>query len=469
MGELKGVLEEAISGHRRVVTLAGEPGIGKTRTAEVLSNYATLRQMQVLWGRCYEGEGDPPHLPWIQTIRSFARDTDPEQLRSLMGAGAVEIAEIVSDVRYRLPDLPVAPSLGPEQARFRLFDSIVNFLRNAGAKQPLMLILEDLHWADQPTLSLLAFMAREISSARLLIVGTYRDDGLSHANPLSQTLGMLAAEEAYQKVQLKGFILEEVGRLIEVITGIVPPPELVAKVHGRTDGNPLFVKEVVELLTQEGEFTAKGSRENQSWSVRIPEGTMQVIRRRLDRLSQPCRETLIIASLMGRGFSLEQIQRITGNVSRELLMRVVEEAVVARVIEGIPEAQDQYQFTHAVVQETLSGTLSDKGRAQLHAQIGAMLEGLYADDAQAHSAELAYHFTQADLILGKDKKKLILYSRLAGNRPAATYAHQEALTFFSGRWMPKADRRWTKKPLSSWLAWAVLKQLRSRDANLGRP
>ena len=427
-GELKGILEEAISGHGRVVTLAGEPGIGKTRTAEELSNYARLRQMQVLWGRCYEGEGAPPYWPWIQSIRSFARDTDPEQLRSLMGAGAVEIAEIVSEVRYRLQDLPSAPSLGPEQARFRLFDSIVNFLRNAGSKQPLMLILEDLHWADQPTLSLLAFMAKEISSARLLLVGTYRDDGLSHFNPLSQTLGMLEAEEAYQKVQLKGFSREEVGRFIEVATGIVPPPELVATVHGRTDGNPLFVKEVVELLTQEGEFTAEGSRENQNWNVRIPEGTMQVIRRRLDPLSQPCRETLIIASLMGREFSLEQIQRLIGNVSIELLMVVVEEAVAARVIEGIPEAQDRYQFTHAGVQETLAGTLSDTGRAQLHAHIAAMLEGLYADDAQAHLAELAYHFTQAEPILGKEK--LILYSRLAGKRAAATHAHQEALTFF---------------------------------------
>ena len=146
-----------------------------------------------------------------------------------MGRRAGEIAEIVPEVQYRLPDLQPVPSLKPEQAQFRLFDSILTFLRNAGDKQPLMLILEDLHWADQPTLSLLGYVAREIARGHLLLVGTYRDDDLSSVSPLSQTLQVLATEQLFHKVQLKGLSQREVGRLIEAMTGIVPPLELAAQ------------------------------------------------------------------------------------------------------------------------------------------------------------------------------------------------------------------------------------------------
>ncbi|MCH8801486.1 MAG: serine/threonine-protein kinase PknK, partial [Chloroflexi bacterium] len=151
MGELKAALEDALSGRGRLVMLVGEPGIGKTRTALELATYAGLRQAQVLWGRCYEGEGAPPYWPWVQAIRSYVRDVDPEQLRSEMGAGAADIAEVVSDVREQLPGLQAPPQLEPEQARFRLFDSITAFLKSAGRRKPLVLVLDDLHWADHPS------------------------------------------------------------------------------------------------------------------------------------------------------------------------------------------------------------------------------------------------------------------------------------------------------------------------------
>ncbi len=156
MGELKACLEDALSGRGRLVTLVGEPGIGKTRTAQELATYAGLRSAQVLWGRSYEEQGMPPYWPWVQAIRSYVRERDPEQLRSEMGAGAADIAEVVSDVKERLPDLKPPPQLdSPEQARFRLFDSITSFLKSASQKQPLVLVLDDLHWADQPSLLLL--------------------------------------------------------------------------------------------------------------------------------------------------------------------------------------------------------------------------------------------------------------------------------------------------------------------------
>ena len=252
MGELKACLEDALSGRGRMVTLVGEPGIGKSRTAQELATYAGLRGAQVVWGHCYEERGAPPYWPWVQAIRSYVREKEPEELRSEMGAGAEDIAEIVSDVRERLPGLRIPPQMEPEQARFRLFDSITAFLKSVGRRQPLVLVLDDLHWADHPSLLLLEFVARELSGNRLLLVGTYRDMELSRRHPLSLTLGELTRERLFQRVLLRGLSQEDVERFIELVSGVAPARGMVEAVHRQTEGNPLFVTEVVRLLVQEG-------------------------------------------------------------------------------------------------------------------------------------------------------------------------------------------------------------------------
>lgn len=163
LAELKSAFDDAISGNGRLFMIAGEPGIGKTRMAQELGSHAETLGAQVLWGRCYEEQGMLPFWPWVQAIRSYVRERDPDQLRSEMGSGAADIAEVVSDVKERLPDLQPAPHLeSPEQARFRLFDSITTFLKAASQKQPIVLVLDDLHWADQPSLLLIQFIAREL-------------------------------------------------------------------------------------------------------------------------------------------------------------------------------------------------------------------------------------------------------------------------------------------------------------------
>ena len=348
MGDLKAALEDALSGRGRLVTLVGEPGIGKTRTAQELATYAGLRGAQVLWGRSYEEQGVPPYWPWVQAIRSYVRERDPEQLRSEMGSGAADIAEVVSDVRERLPDLQPAPQLEPDQARFRLFDSITAFLKTASQRQPLVLVLDDLHWADQPSLMLLQFVARELGGARLLIIGTYRDVELSRQHPLAETLGELTRERLFQRVLLRGLTQEDVGRFIEMTSGNSTPRGLIEAVHTQTEGNPLFVTEVVRLLVQEGALTPdpspSGRGETESWTIRIPEGVREVIGRRLNRLSQRCNETLTIASIIGREFEMRQLSGLIDDpsagpghaMSEDRLLDVLEEALSARAIEELP-------------------------------------------------------------------------------------------------------------------------------------
>ena len=393
----------------------------------------------------------PPYWPWVQAIRSYVREKDPDQLRSEMGAGAADIAEVVSDVKERLPDLKPPPALdSPEQARFRLFDSITAFLKSASLKQPLVLVLDDLHWADQPSLLLLQFVARELGNSRLLLIGTYRDVELNRQHPLAESLGELTRERLFQRVLLRGLSQQDVGRFIEVAAGVDPPAGLTEAVHTQTEGNPLFVTEVVRLLVQEGALSpdpspsgrgeTAGRGEGDSWTVRIPEGVREVIGRRLNRLSQRCNETLTIASVIGREFELRQLAPLVEDISEDRLLEVLEEALSARVIEELPQAVGRYQFTHALIQETLSEELTLTRRVRLHARIAETLEELYGDNADGHAAELAHHFAQAEAVTGSDR--LVHYLLLAGERALVAYGWEEALSHFerglSSRGVPLA-------------------------------
>ena len=178
MGELKAALEDTLSGHGRLVMISGDPGIGKTRTSTELATYASLRGAQVLWGRCHEASGAPDYWPWVQAVRSYVRDRDAQQLSSEMGAGAAYISDILPEVRARIPNVGESQIVEPDQARFRLFDSIASFLRSATGSQPLMIVLDDLHWADQPSLMLLEFDALGVPGPR-----AWRDAAPDNVNP----------------------------------------------------------------------------------------------------------------------------------------------------------------------------------------------------------------------------------------------------------------------------------------------
>ena len=199
-----------------MVMLVGEPGIGKTRTAQELTSYAESQGARVLWGRCYEEEGAPPYWPWIQSIGSFINEQDPDQLSSAMEPGASHIAEMLPSLREKLPDLTDSTQLEPEPARFRLFDSVTNFLKNASQTQPLVLVLDDLHWGDHASLLLLEFLARGMAASNLLLVGTYRDVEVSRQHPLSQTLGSLMREQLFRRIQLGGLTQQEVSEFAEL-------------------------------------------------------------------------------------------------------------------------------------------------------------------------------------------------------------------------------------------------------------
>ncbi|MCH7801742.1 MAG: protein kinase, partial [Chloroflexi bacterium] len=429
MDDLKAALEGALGGRGRMVMLVGEPGIGKTRTAQELTTYAGLRGAQVLWGRSLENRGAPPYWPWIQVIRSYVQEREPNQLSTEMGSGAADIAEIVSDVKERLPGLQPATPLGdPEQERFRLFDSITTFLKNASRSKPLVVILDNLHWADKPSLLLLEFLAPELVDSRLLVIGTYRDVDLSRQHPLVETLGELNRERLFERVLLRGLTEDDTRNFIEIVSGVTPPAGLVRTVHTQTEGNPLFLTEVVRLLAQEGELTSEKTADRESWDVRIPEGVREVIGRRLNRLTERCNQTLTIGAVIGREFELRQLTRLVDDISEDRLIDVLEEGLSARVIEELPNSVGRYQFTHALIQQTLMDELSTTRRVRLHARIIDVFEELHRDAVESYATELAYHAAEAESIIGPES--LVKYSIAAGEQALDRFAWEDALVHF---------------------------------------
>ncbi|MEE9279178.1 MAG: protein kinase [Myxococcota bacterium] len=415
--QLRSGLDEALSGRGRILLLVGEPGIGKTRTCEELATYARMRGAQVLWGRCYEGEGAPAYWPWMQIIRSYVHEREPQRLMSEMGPGAAQIADVVSEVRERLPGLPVAPKLDPEEARFLLFDAITTFLKNASGNEPLVLLLDDLHWADKPSLLLFQFLAAELAQSRLLLVGTYRDVELGRHHPLEETLAELARTQTSERVLLRGLTEADVARFIELSSGRAPPPALVEAVYRETEGNPFFVHEVVHLLQGDGRLDR--AEDVESWSVEIPQGVRQVIGRRLNGLSEECNRVLAIASVIGREFELSLLAEVS-EFSEDALLDVLELAEDARVISEQDDRPGTYRFAHALIRETLYDELRTIRRIRLHGRIALAIE--LRDVGRL--AELAYHFGEA--ASGGDVGKAVDYAVRAAEREKELAAWEQA-------------------------------------------
>ncbi len=444
---LNAALQDAVSGRGRVVIIAGEQGIGKTRMAEELAVHAQAVGAVVLWGRCHEVQGAPPFWPWIQVVRSYAGEAvDTARLRLEMGAGASDIARIAPEIRAVMPNLSPAPELDSAEAnRFRLFDAVSAFLKRAsfssGAQtergRPMVILLDNLHRADRPSLQLLEFLAAELQAARVLLVGTYRENELSRQHPLTDTLAELTRYSGFLRIHLRGFDQDAVTRLVRESLPAALPEAAVRELYSRSQGNPLFLTEMLRLLQSE-------RRASPAWKVAVPEGVRDVIRGRLNRLSAECYLTLAIASVIGREFDFGILSRLVSDpsagsgqapsaspghgLSAEALMSVLEEARDARILEETPGVVGRYQFTHVLIQDTLSEELSVTRRAHLHGRIGVALEELYGANVGAHSTELAHHFARAAPVLGY--QKLAQFSLMAGQEALVLYAYEDALAHF---------------------------------------
>ena len=257
---LRDAVDEALAGQGGLAMVVGEPGIGKTSLCEQLAGYVGTRRGQTWVGHCYEeGSLALPYLPFVEALRSYVLDRDAAALRQELGAGAPDVARIVPELRDRLQVEPSPPTT-PEEDRFRLFQAVVAFLRNAAAEVPLCLVLEDLHDADKGTLELLTHLTRHLAAAHLLVVGTYRDVEVDRAHPLSGALAELRRGAAFTRVPLRGLSPDEVRRMLAAIAGEEPAWSLAEAVYRQTEGNPLFIQEVFPLPGRGGAAGPRAGR-----------------------------------------------------------------------------------------------------------------------------------------------------------------------------------------------------------------
>src|SRR6516225_9489078 len=418
--DLCAAADVAMSGRGQLVLISGEPGIGKTRLVEELTTYAHLCDALVLWGRCYEGEGAPPYWPWIQVIRAYSIDHDPDALVETMGPGATDIAQIVSEVRRRLPGIaPPSASVAEEQAQFRLFDAVVTFLLNASRREPLVVVLDDLHFGDRGSLALLEFLAPQLGRARLLVVATYRDSELHVHRSLVQTLGELARVQPPRRIVLRGLTRAEVARYVAMTTGVEPDDELVDAIHTKSEGNPFFVAEIVRLLRAEEQL------EGVAAEISIPQELRELTARRVAPLSDSCREALAAAAVVGRDFDLRVLQAVT-DADAEPLLEALEEAQAARVITST--GPGRYRFAHILISDALVDGLSARRRLRLHRRVGEALERAYAGQLENRLGELAHHFLEASP--GGDPERGVRYAVAAAEHAGGRLAYAESARMY---------------------------------------
>jgi DNA-binding SARP family transcriptional activator len=421
--ELVGGLNDAFAGRGRVFLLVGEPGIGKSRLADELIAHGRGRGARVLVGRCWEAGGAPAYWPWVQSLRTYVGTTEAEPLRLQLGAGAVDLAQLLPELRELFPDLAEPPPLEPESARFRLFEAVSSFLKRASETRPLVLVLDDLHAADEPSLLLLRFLTRELGTSRLLVVGAYRDVDPTIRDSLSATLAELVREPVTRRIELGGLLESDVAEYISRTTSRTPERTVVAEIHAQTEGNPLFVAEATRLLLREGALEPGAAPAR----IRIPQGVRDVLGRRLRRLSEDARRVLTFASVLGREFPLYALERLS-ELSDSALLDVLDETMAARVVAEVPDAPGYLRFTHVLIRDALYQDLTPARRLRLHRRTGEVLEAMYADRLESHLAELAHHFAKA-APLG-DVDKAVSYASRAGKRAAELLAFEEAARLY---------------------------------------
>src|SRR5262249_50764078 len=433
MAVLRAAIDAALGGQASLVMVAGEPGIGKTRLAEEAAAYARLRGAQVLVGRCYEGESASPYSSFVEVIREYV-STRPDDALKEMGDSASNLAKLVPEIRRRIPDLPSTAAADPNGERMRLFDGVTSFLVNASKANPIMLQLDDLHWADKPSLLLLHHLARRFKDSRLLVVGTYRDVELDRRHPLSALLAELRRELLYERVLLRGLSESEVKELIEAIwqqqVAGGSCDAFVRAVLRETEGNPFFIEEVLRHLEESGGLYRREGR----WvtdprsiaEMGVPEDVRTVIGRRLGRLSETTNRALAAAALLGPEFEFELLAPMSG-LSEDEVVQAVEGALANRmVVERLGPMGPHYAFTHALVRQTLYKELSLPRKQRLHLKAAQAIESVHQGNLEPHVAALANHYRMAGA--AADAEKTIEYSIRAGRAAYAVFAYEEAGT-----------------------------------------
>jgi DNA-binding winged helix-turn-helix (wHTH) protein/tetratricopeptide (TPR) repeat protein len=429
--QMQDVWQHAKDGRHQMLLIAGEPGIGKTRLSLEFARTRAAEGSTVLIG-CSDQENLVPYQPFVECLSWYLRNCPEAELRGQLAAigGGGELAAFIPELRNLVPDLPSPLPMDPEGQRYRLFEAVAGMLAVASRVRPMLLMLDDLHWADRPTLLLLRHVMRSARTGSFAIVATYRESELDRTHPLAETLITIRRERGTTRLVLHGLKITHVKALVNSIVGPNAPSQLPQVVLDSTDGNPFFATEMLQHLKETGAIASLSGmtgRKIEIGDIGLSEGIKEVIGQRLSRLTEACNRVLSIASIVGREFGATLLEAVA-DLHDDQLLDALEEAARAQLIRESLEVNGRFEFMHALIRETLYSELSSPRRVRLHRLIADAIERLSQSKPNPPLAELAYHFSQAASADVVDKA--IDYAVRAGDRAADALAHEEAARLF---------------------------------------
>lgn len=419
---------------REVVLVSGDAGQGKTTLVADAARKAAYGGACVLLGRCQE-DLSASYAPFAEALHHYVTHASEDALRSHVAAHGGELARMVPALAQRLGEVPEPTSTDPDTERYLLYGAVVGLLVQASQPQPVVLVLDDIQWSDKPSLQLLRHVVANAESARVLLLGTFRDSELSASHPLTEVLGALRREAGVHRVELKGFDDTGVLAFMESIAGHQlgdENMELVHAVYRETDGNPFFVVEVLRNLTETG---AIAQDDNGQWAatrdlseMALPNSVREVIGARVARLGERASQVLSVASVIGRDFDFELLDAVT-ELSADDLLDLLDAAAAAALVRELTDVPGRWCFSHALTQHTLYQDLGATRRARAHRQIAEALEALCGEHTGARVGELAHHWFSATQPV--NTAKAISYAAQAAEAALAALAPDDAVRYYS--------------------------------------
>ncbi|HWI73431.1 MAG TPA: AAA family ATPase, partial [Baekduia sp.] len=429
---LRTLLPRAEGEGRRVVLIGGEPGSGKSRLVRELAAEAAADGVLVLYGAC-DAEVRTPYGPFVEALDQLTRTVPADELRAALGPGGGELTRLLPDLPARVDgDLSPPVSADPDTERHRLHTAVADLLTAIGEHRPVLLIVEDEHWADTPTLLLLRHLSRAAGHARLLVVATFRDAEADVPESLAEALADLRRVDAVVRLRVGGFSADEVTEFVRGAAGgdghggAGPPPELAQTIGDLTEGNAFLVCELWRALVETGvvEIADGAVRLTRAPAdIGTPESVREVVSQRLARLGTGTAELLELAATAGSEFELDVVRRAAGVPDVALLARL-DEAVRSGMIEELPSRALSYRFAHELVRRALYDRLTGVRRAELHLRVGEALEGAGVLSGRA-LADLAHHFARAAPLGGPQRG--VDYNVLAARAATDALAFEEAV------------------------------------------
>lgn len=410
---------DALGGCRRVVLIAGEPGIGKTRLAREAAAQTQGDGALVLLGRC-DDELAVPFQPFLEVMDQFVRWCPRTSLRALLGRYAGELMHLLPQLGELIPGLESMPSPDVETQRFRLFLAVADWLNELSVNVPVVLILDDLHWATKETLLLLRYLLRSLPAARVLVLATYRDTDVSDSPWLADVLADVQREPGVQRLMLEGLDVDSVAKLLAAAGGYkAPPAGLAASIQAFGRGNALYVSEIIRSLNEQGLPMTGGE------PLAIPSELRAIVQRRVRRLPESCRKSLAWACVIGEEID-QNLLRAVQEEAADIVADALEPACQARILEPLPSGN--YRFVHRLVREALYTDLSLVQRSQHHRRIASSMENVLAPALDSHLGALAFHFAHAGDAF---RQQAVDYSVRAAEHATWRLAHGQAAEHYA--------------------------------------